>query len=122
MDRNVGTRALPASRYDFPYLAFDGANFLVTWTDLSNDANGNFGCDIDEGLCADVAGQLVHVSGALVGPNFAITADAGSQGQSPTVFGAGRYLVAWTSGFDTSNSDVHGTFVASDGVFRDGFE
>lgn len=105
-----------------PYIAFDGVNFFVTWTDLRNDANNNFGCDPGEGLCADVLGQLVSAAGALVGTNVPITADSGNQGQSPAIFGAGRYLVVFTSGFDTANSDVLGTFVTSDGIFGDGFE
>jgi large repetitive protein len=106
----------------FPYIAYDGVNYLVTWTDLQNDADGNFACDPGEGLCADVAGQLVSAAGALVGANFAVTADTGNQGQSPTAFGAGRYLVVFTTEFDLENSDVAGTFVASDGIFSNGFE
>jgi hypothetical protein len=105
-----------------PYIAFDGVNYLVTWTDLRNDANANFVCDPGEGSCVDVLGQLVSAAGALVGANFPVTEDPGAEGQSPTVFGAGRYLVVFTSGLDTANSDVLGTFVTSDGIFGDGFE
>jgi hypothetical protein len=105
-----------------PYIAFDGANFLVTWSDFRNDVNGNFACDVGEGLCIDIGGQFVSASGALVGGNFPVTADAGAQAQSPTVYGAGRYLVVWTHEFQTPSADVFGTFVPIDLIFRDGFE
>lgn len=113
--------AAPGVQY-FPYIAYDGVNYLVTWTDLQTDTNGDFACDPGEGLCADVAGQLVSAAGALVGSNFAVTADAGHQVQSPAVFGAGRYLVVFTDAVVPTNSDVFGTFLASDGIFRNGFE
>jgi hypothetical protein len=105
-----------------PYIAFDGVNFLVTWSDFRNDVNGNFACDVGEGLCIEIGGQFVSASGALVGGNFPVTADAGAQAQSPTVYGAGRYFVVWTHEFQTPSADVFGTFVPIDLIFRDGFE
>jgi hypothetical protein len=91
-------------------------------SDVRNDANGNFACDPGEGLCIDIGGQFVSASGGLVGANVAVTADAGAQGQSPTVYGAGRYLVVYTHEFQTPSADVFGTFVPIDLIFRDGFE
>ena len=105
-----------------PYAAFDGVNFLVTWSDFRNDANSNYGCDPGEGLCTDIGGQFVSAAGALVGASFAVTTDAGAQAQSPTVYGAGRYLVVCTHEYETPSADVFGTFVPVDLIFRDGFE
>jgi hypothetical protein len=105
-----------------PYIAFDGVNYLITWTDLANDANSNFACDPLEGTCLDIHGQYLSPSGTLVGTNFPIVTDAGSQGQSPVAWGAGKYLVAFIDGVATSNSDVYGIFLPSEMIFRDGFE
>jgi hypothetical protein len=95
-----------------PYVAFDGVNYLVTWTDLANDTNGNFACESGEGTCVDIYGQLVSPSGSLVGVNFAVTTRPGSQGQSPVAYGGGKYLVAWIDGLGTDNEDVLGIFVS----------
>src|SRR5205814_1555470 len=104
-------------------IAFDGTNYLVTWTDLANDTNGDFVCDPGEGSCEDVHGQFVSAAGALVGENMLITPDAGIQAKSPTGFGAGKYLVAWTGGPPgAGTSDVTGTFVPVDHVTHDAFE
>lgn len=104
-----------------PYVAFDGLNYLITWTDLAND-NGNFVCEAGESTCLDVFGQFLDTSGALLGSNFAVVTDALNQGQSPVAWGAGEYLVAWTDRPFTPNSDVLGIFIPSDPIFKDGFE
>jgi hypothetical protein len=97
----------------FPFAAFDGMNYLVSWTDARNDSNNNFLCDPDEGTCADIHGQFVNRTGGLVGSEFPIAADAGNQFISPVVFGGGKYLVVWTSGdsLDGSIGDVYGAFI-----------
>jgi hypothetical protein len=104
-----------------PYVAFDGLNYLVTWTDVAND-NGNFMCEAGEGTCLDLFGQFLDTSGTLLGGNFAVVQDPLNQGQSPVAWGAGKYLVAWTERPFTANSDVYGLFLASDPIFKDGFE
>ena len=103
----IGTASGPQL---LPYIAFDGVNYLVIWTDLANDTNGNFVCEPAEGTCADVYGQLVSPSGTTVGANFGVEVDAGNQGQSPVAYGAGKYLAAWARGFDATG-DVYGTFL-----------
>mgnify|MGYP000487923451 CR=1 FL=1 len=108
-----------------PYIAFDGINYLVIWTDLANDANGNFSCDSGEGTCIDLYGQFLSASGSLVGTNFAVLVDPDNQAQSPVAYGGGKYLVAWNERFGTSSADVFGTFIASQPnelIFRNGFE
>jgi hypothetical protein len=102
-----------AGSQTFPSVAFDGMNYLVTWTDLRNDTNNNFLCDSGEGTCADIYGQFVSRMGVLVGSEFLIVADAGNQFSSPVVFGGGKYLVVWTSGdsFDGSVGDVYAAFI-----------
>ncbi|MHB8827994.1 MAG: LamG-like jellyroll fold domain-containing protein [Syntrophales bacterium] len=62
-----------------PGIAFDGTNYLVSWTDLRNDANGNWACDVGEGTCMDIRGQFVSQSGALVGSEFIVNNDPGNQ-------------------------------------------
>jgi hypothetical protein len=107
-----------------PFIAFDGINYLITWTDLANDANGNFACEPGEGTCGDIYGQLVSPFGSRVGTNFAVEVDAGNQGISPVAYGAGKYLVAWDRDFNVPSADVYGAFVSPDtvtdpaGVFR----
>ena len=96
-----------------PYIAFDGVNYLVTWTDIANDANGDFVCDPGEGTCADVYGQFVSPLGARVGTTFAVAVGAENQSQSPVAYGAGKYLVAWTHRFKAPDADVYGGFVGS---------
>jgi len=62
-----------------PFIAFDGTNYLVSWTDMRNDANGNWTCDAGEGTCLDVRGQYVSKSGIVVGSEFIISNAAGNQ-------------------------------------------
>jgi len=100
----------------FPFIAFDGTNYLMTWTETSNDANGNFVCDNGEGTCTDIYGRFISPSGTLVGSAFPITTDAGNQLGSAVVFGGGKYLVVWNSVVDLSGGrftggDVFGAFI-----------
>jgi hypothetical protein len=105
-----------------PYIAYDGLNYLITWTDLFN-TGGGFGCGPTNGTCLDVHGQLLGDSGSLVGTNFPVVVDPLNQGLSPVAWGAGKYLVAWIENVDpTSNEDVFGNFILSDPIFIDGFE
>ena len=75
-----------------------------------------------EGTCIDVYGQFLNLSGSLVGANFAVTLDLDNQGLAPVAFGGGKYLVAWTTRFQTTSDDVFGTFLPAGVIFRNGFE
>ena len=94
----------------FPTLAFDGRNYLATWT--------NFTCNVSAGeTCGDVHGQYLSQCGTPIGAAFSIGAGTGTQMISPVTFGAGQYLVVWNSDATLSHSgisggDVYGTFLA----------
>jgi len=102
---------------NLPFIAFDGAHYLVTWTDSRNDANRDNVCDVGEGTCADVWGQYLSMSGASFGSAFPIAAEAGNQVFSPVTFAAGRYMMVWNSGVTITSDgeliggDVYGTFL-----------
>ena len=105
------------NRAAIPFIAFDGTNSLVTWTDERNDANKNGICDSGEGMCDDVYGQYVSKTGSLVGSEFVINADAGNQIGVVAGFRAGKYLVILNTGFSKFlpggliANDVYGVFV-----------
>ena len=75
-----------------PYVASDGDGFLVTWTDMRNDANGDGACDVGEGTCWDLGGQFIDGAGALVGANFVISSAPNNQVGGAT-YAAGRFLL-----------------------------
>src|SRR3972149_4606149 len=96
-----------------PFIAFDGSNYFVAWSDLRNDLNDNWICDINEGTCTDIYGQYVSRSGEMVGEEVVINAEAGDQLDSPVLFAAGKYFVVWNNmDFDYTFSDVYGQFRA----------
>lgn len=106
----------------YPRIAFDGANYLVTWTDMRNDANKNWTCDSGDGTCWDIYGQYISRSGTLVGSEFVINNDAGDQVGGVGGFNNGKYLVivndgvstippGCTEGCDMLANDVYGVFV-----------
>jgi hypothetical protein len=93
----------------FPSTAFDGKNYLVTWT--------NFTCNPPQGTCADVYGQYFSKCGTAVSFAFPVAAGPGSQLLSAATFAAGQYLVTWNDGAtfsqgDVTGRDVYGTFLA----------
>jgi hypothetical protein len=83
----------------FPFIAFDGAKYLVAWTALNDSGN------------PDIRGRYYATSGAPLGSSFHIA--VGSSQQLPVVAsGGGKSLVAWTVGFtfsgDSGNAYVQG--------------
>ena len=96
------TVASTASQPVFPFSAFDGVNYCVTWTDSSvtNDLN--------------IAGQFVTKAGALLGSPLSLVTCPGNQSPSPVVFGGGRYLILWGDGYDVnvgSGTAINGMFI-----------
>ena len=87
-----------------PIIAFDGTNYLVSWTDMREETNW------------DIYGQCVSKAGAPVGSEFVINNDAGSQLGGVGGFAGGKYfgLVNNITGFsenDILGTDVYGVFV-----------
>lgn len=104
----------------FPFIAFDGSNYLVTWSDGRNDLNDNGICDAGEGSCVDIYGQYVSKSGVLAGPEVSIITDAGNQFVSPVLFDGERHFIVWNNveTFDGPVGDVYGQFIMKN-VFED---
>jgi len=100
-----------------PMVAFDGTNFLVTWTDASNDVNGDLICDAGEGTCIDVYGLYINTVGSQVGSKFAINTDLGNQFGFLAGYDGGKYFVLINEAVVTANtlnaisSDVYGQFI-----------
>lgn len=97
-----------------PFVAFDGVNYLVSWTEATNDIDKDQACDADESTCWDVSARFLSPAGSLVGPLFSIVNDAGNQFASPLVWSGTRYLVVWDDGdnpWTGKVSDVYGKFV-----------
>ncbi len=104
-----------AGSQHMPSVAFDGSRFLVTWTDLRNQLDDNFICNVGDGTCMDIYGQFLSQSGSLLGPELRINEDPGNQFAASVAFGASKYMVVWTSGdvFGGVNGDVFGTTISS---------
>ena len=100
-----------------PFVAFDGSKFLVTWTDLANDLDGEFDCDPGEGSCADIHGRFVDLAGNLVGDAWPLVTEPSSQLVSPVAFDGSRYFMAWGSEATMPGAplDVLASFVPSVG-------
>jgi hypothetical protein len=95
-----------------PFLAWGGTNYLITWTDMRNDANMNSQCDAGEATCWDIYGRYLASDGASLGAEWAIVERNDDQFASPVAFGAGKYLMAWTDGAMASNGgDVYALLV-----------
>jgi hypothetical protein len=96
-----------------PCVAASGYGYLVTWTDMRNDANEDFACDDGEATCLDIYGQYLSRSGDLLGPEVPISTDDGNQFISPLAHGQSTYLVIWNDGdhVDGEFGDTRGTIM-----------
>jgi hypothetical protein len=92
---SIGSPTLNKHR-DWPVLAFDGTNYLLTWMYTGTDANHNGVCDSTEGTCWDAFGQYISTIGTLQGAAFSIAGGAQNQMAYP-VFAAGKYLIVYNS-------------------------
>ena len=89
-----------ATRGALPQVAYDptaGGRFVVVWTDLRNDANGNLACDAGEGTCMDVWGQT-FVFDSTPGVEARLVSDAGNQFEAALGAGGGKLLLLWDHG------------------------
>lgn len=94
----VITISAAAGQQMLPLVAFNGTNYLVTWTDMRNDANHDWACDTGEGSCLDIYGRYISKTGAQVGPEFVINNDVGNQLGGTPGFNNGKYLVLINTG------------------------
>ena len=101
-----------AGQQFFPQIAFDGTNYLVTWTDMRNDTDKDGVCASNEGTCLDIYGQYISKAATLEGSEFVINNDAGNQGGGVAGFANGKYLVIVNDGLTNGHSnDAYGVFV-----------
>ena len=95
------------------FVAFDGANYLVTWTEASNDIDKDGLCDANESTCWDVSARFLSPTGALGAAPFSVVTEVGDQFASPLAWNGASYLVAWSEGsFNGPSGDVLGKLVS----------
>src|SRR5439155_18162298 len=89
------------STSEYPSLASDGTDFLVSW--MERNSNFDF----------DVRARLMRADGGAVGPIFDVANTVGVEEVLPaSAAGDGRYLVAWEI---DPNVEVRAAVFASDG-------
>jgi hypothetical protein len=89
-----------------PAVAFDGANYLVVWTDERNGSN-------------DIYGARVDTAGTVLDPEgIPLCTEAGAQAEVAIDFGDSNYFLVWTDTRDV-NENIYGTRVATDGTVLD---
>lgn len=99
----------PTASQSGPAIAFDGTNYLVTWTDTPTVTGDG-----------DIHGARVTPSGAVLDkPGFAVATVKGGQGRQSMAFDGTNYLVAWQDGRIFGNYDVYAARVAKDGSVVD---
>jgi hypothetical protein len=94
-----------AGNQDTAALAFDGANFLIVWSDARGGA-------------LDIYGARVSEAGAVLDPaGLAVSAAADTQELPAVTFDGEKYLLVWQDkrNIVTSGYDIYGAFVAPDG-------
>ena len=105
----AGNQTLPAVSYDSIL-----GQFLVVWEDNRNSGTTN----------EDIYGQRISAGGPLVGGNFAITNNAGTQGNPSVNFDYVNetFLVVWRDGrnLGTTGEDIYGQQVNADGSLAGG--
>jgi len=111
----VGSRISVGQTGGVPWLAFDGANYLMVWSDWANPPN------------LDIYGQFISTSGNLVGTSFPIAETAYPEEIFGGIaFGNSTYLVAWIRNdaifgqrVDKSGNLVGGVIQISNNLARD---
>jgi len=92
----VGSRISVGRSGGVPFIAFDGGNYLMVWTDDDNNPND------------DVYGQFISKTGALVGSPFPISQAAGKQTVNSIMFDGTNYLVVWEDSRNWNDIDDDG--------------
>ena len=88
-----------------PRVAFDGASYLMVWSDLTEPP-------------ADILGQFISLTGTPTGNPFLIEQDAGVAEAGGLAFDGTNYLAVWESNGGDSNavSSVHGRLISPAGT------
>jgi hypothetical protein len=96
-----------------PKVAFDGTNYLVTWTDLRNDDDP----ELDN---QDVYGARVSRAGVVLDPSgIPISTAVEDQSQAALAFDGTNYLVVWTDRRNNFHAAIYGTRVSRAGGVLD---
>jgi hypothetical protein len=100
ISRGINTQRWPAA-------AFDGSNYLVTWTD-------------DRNMSGAIIGARVSASGANLDPaGIPICTLGFRRDYSAVAFDGTNYLVAWSDGRRNDSADVYAARVTPDGSVLD---
>jgi len=105
----ISTSTLP--RDNFPGIAFDGANYLVTFAEQRTPPSA---CP-PSGCKWDIYGQLVTKAGTPVGSRITLSDTSPDHFGSVPVFNGINYLVTWTEGFGSTSATVKGRFFDKSG-------
>lgn len=90
-----------------PAVAFDGANYLVVWTDGRNGQN------------SDIYGARVNTAGIVIDTIGILISNAlGTQVSPAIVYGNNEYLIAWQDSRN-GNADIYACRVTPDGIVLD---
>jgi hypothetical protein len=96
----IGSVIAMPTQGDPPYVAFDGANYLLSWADYSNQQNG-----------VPLKGQFINRLGNTVGSIFQIGQSTSVQQECQEVFGGSNYFCLWG---DTNS--LRGQLVSPTGI------
>ncbi len=91
-----------------PYMDFDGSNYLVAWTDLSQPESG-----------VPVRGVFVNPGGTVVGAVTTLSQSATVDNFSTIAYGGGAYLLTWSDNRTTPDS-IYGAFINTSGFNESG--
>jgi NADH:ubiquinone oxidoreductase subunit len=107
LDPNGIPVSADANRQEYPALAFDGANFLVTWTDSRGSSDG-------------IYAARVTPQGTVLDPNGIPVSIATDDQEYPALaFDGANFLVTWEDWRSGSYSDIYAARVTPQGTVLD---
>ncbi|UCG43968.1 MAG: hypothetical protein JSU73_04985 [candidate division WOR-3 bacterium] len=107
LDPNGFAVSTAAGFQGYPAVTFDGANYLVVWTDMRSGG-------------ADIYGARVTPDGAVVDTaGLALVATDAEQADPAVVFDGANVLLAWADTRDDILGDIYGARVTSEGIVLD---